>query len=471
MKIALVYPSIFDSGFNKKGKSVLFSQIHEGLSILSAVCKKEGFTDINLIDLRALSGWDEFKTKIDDLRPDVAGITMMSPDYPYAVRCLDLIKESDPNIKTVVGGMHPTVMTGELAVNKKIDHIITGEGEIVFPELLRQLEKGEIPERVIKGKRPDVNELPFIDRELFDFLELPYDFFLPLPFATVLAGRGCNYSCRFCSPAGKLMHGPHIRRRGVDNVIEEIKHLNNTYGIKSIQFWDDCFTEDTEWVAEFCDKYRALSLKMPFVVQTRADIICNNPGMMRELKSAGLAMAAIGFESGNDRILKFMNKGATLRQNLEAARICKRLHIKIWAYNMLGLPMEKPEESMDTVRMIRKIKPYRSSVAFFSPHPGSSLYGYCKERGLSLIGAHDSFVKFPEIDTPKIKGIDYEYLKNLAKKSKRLSFWVRVRIRIERILVHKKNKKFRTKFRGELAQNFVMNKMAILRVARQKGTI
>ena len=471
MKITLIYPALSGVGFNTEGKTVLFNQIHEGLCILKAVCAREGFNDISLIDLRALKGWDEFEKRVREAKPDVAGITMMSPDYNDAMKCVDIIKKVNGGTKTVVGGMHPTVMTDDVALNNKVDYIVVGEGEIAFPGLLKKLEKGKGAERIIKGERPDVNSLPFIEREFFDFLELPYDFFLPLPFATVLAGRGCSYNCSFCSPAGKLMHGTGARRRTVDNVIGELKHLRDTYGIKSLQFWDDCFTEDPDWISEFCARYVKEGFRQPFVCQTRADIICKNPGMMKKLKKAGLIMASIGFESGNDRVLKFMNKETTLKENLRAARICKRLGIKIWAYNMFGVPTETPGEARDTVGMIKKIKPYRSSAAFFTPHPGSTLYQYCKKRNLSLIDQHDDFVNFPEIDKPKIKNIDYDFLRKMAKESKRLSFGVKARIRIERIFAHKKNKPFRLKFLEEMKRSPGLNKMAVLRLAHRAGTI
>jgi len=471
VKIVFVYPAITDSGFNVEGKPILFNQIHHGLCYLSAVCKKEGFSDIELIDLRMLDGWKAFEDAVRAKRPDVVGVTMMSPDYPYATKCLEIVKGIDKGIKTIVGGLHPTIMTEEVGLDANIDFIVVGEGELVFPKLLKQLDRGELPDRIIKGIRPDVNELPFIDRELFRCLEMPYDFFLPLPFVTILAGRGCGYNCRFCSPAGKIMHGHRIRRRSVENVIEELHYLRDTYGVKSIQFWDDCFTEDKRWVMEFCDRYKGEGFKLPFVCQTRADIICRNPDMMKKLKKTGLKMASIGFESGNDRVLKFMNKGTTVKKNLEAAKICKRLGIKIWAYHMFGVPTEKPDEVWDTVNMIKKIGPYRSSAAFFAPHPGSYLYDYCKEHGLSLIDAHGSFVRFPDVDEPKIKGIDYRLLKKAAAVSKNVSFKVKARIRLERIIWHKRNKPFKRIFSDVLRGYSSAGNMTILRITHKAGRL
>jgi len=471
VRIVFVYPSITDSGFNVNKEEILYNNVHPGLCFLSAVCKKEGFKDISLIDLRILSGWYEFSDRIRVLKPDVALITSMSPDYQYASKCISLIKEVDPRIKIVVGGMHPTVMPYEMVQNTEVDYVVVGEGEIVLPELLGKIERGEHIDKLIEGKRPNVDDVPFMDRELFDCLEMPYDFFLPLPFATILAGRGCGYNCKFCAPATKIMHGYRIRRRSVDNVIEELKHLEALYGIKSFMFWDDCFTENKKWVMEFCEKYTNERFKMPFVCQTRVDIICKNPDMMRLLRKTGLIMASIGFESGNDRVLKFISKGTTVEQNLMAARICNRLGIKMWAYNMFGFPTETNQEAFDTMSMIRRIKPYRSSAAFFTPHQGSFFYDYCKENDLSLVDSHDDFVRFPEVDKPKIKNIDYNFMRKMATMSKSPSLGVKVKMKAEKILYHKKNKPFKTKIKEEIDRNPQVNKMAVLRMAHKEGRI
>ena len=192
---------------------------------------------------------------------------------------------------------------------------------------------------------------------------------------------------------------------------------------------------------------------------------------MKALRRAGLVMASIGFESGNDRILKFTNKGTTVKENLTAARICKRLGIKVWAFNMFGFPTETNLEAHDTALMIKKIKPYRSSAAFFTPHPGSHFYEYCKKNDLSLIGDNDDFVKFPEVDKPKIKNVDYNYMRKMAAISKALSLGVKLKIRIEKIFAHRENKSFKIKFQEELKRHPGLNKMAILRLAHAAGRI
>ncbi len=106
--------------------------------------------------------------------------------------------------------------------------------------------------------------------------------------------------------------------------------------------------------------------------------------------------------------MNFIRKGTTRAINIQAAAVCRKYGITIWANYMLGLPTETKEEIMDTVSMLKEIDPDYYSPAFYTPHPGSDLYDYCEEHDLSLIKTHDSYRRNP--DELKIKGHDYEFL-------------------------------------------------------------
>jgi radical SAM superfamily enzyme YgiQ (UPF0313 family) len=203
----------------------------------------------------------------------------------------------------------------------------------------------------------------------------------------------------------------------VANVVGELCLLADQYGIASFMFHDDCLTEDRDWVVAFSDAYIAEGLRMPFFCQTRADIIVRHEDMVERMARAGLRGYLIGFESGSDRILKFIRKGTTAAQNVEAASMCRKHGISIWANYMMGLPTETNEDVMDTVRMIKQIDPDYYSPAFFTPHPGTDLYDYVVERGLSRISGYDSYRRNPT--EPKIAGQDYRFLEWAMKESQR----------------------------------------------------
>lgn len=409
MKVFLLFPGISGIGFNSYGKGIEESWISHGLCSISAYVKAHGYP-VELIDLRCLKSWGHFKKIISETKPDVIGITMMSVDYNPAMESIRIVNKVSPKTTIVVGGPHPTLLPEEIEKEKKINYIITGEGEISFVELLENLKQGKSSPRVIKGKVPeDLDQLPFADRDLFKDLEYPllvegFD----KPFISVIAGRGCKFNCSFCQPAERLIFGKKVRRRTPANMIQELNILREKYHFKSMMVHDDCITEDRSWVIEFCKLYRENGFNQPFACQSRADILCQNENMVALMAEAGLRIIFIGFESGNQRILDFLRKGTKVEHNYRAAEICREYGIKIWANYMMGIPTESKEEVMDTVRMIQTIRPDHYSPAFFTPHPGSDLFTYCEKHGLSLIKSHDSYRR--NATEAKIKGVDYAFI-------------------------------------------------------------
>jgi radical SAM superfamily enzyme YgiQ (UPF0313 family) len=339
----------------------------------------------------------------------------MSVDFNTANQCADIIKKVHSKNLVVFGGAHPSIAPEEALRNKNVDHVICGEGEISFLDLVNDIAANRPVERLISGKRPDLDELPFVDRELFSMREEPFVGFLKAPFVTIIAGRGCIYNCNYCQPAEKKIFGNKVRRRSVSNVILELKKLHDNLGFNSFMFHDDCLTEDKKWIEDFCSQYRKLGFKKQFVCQSRADLVCKNRYLIKALKDIGLDLMIIGFESGSQRMLDFIGKGTKVEQNFESAKICHKLGIKIWANYMLGLPGESKEEQKMTLEMIKKIRPYHCSPAYYTPHPGSKLFDYCEEHGLSLIRRPEDYRR--NTYEPKIKGIDYNYLRSVLYES------------------------------------------------------
>ncbi len=446
MKVLLVHAGIEGSSFPEPGRRPRLIWLHHGLASIASSARRPGRA-VGLVDLRQVSSWDEFRKEVVKFSPDVAGLSMMSVDYGAVMEAVKIIKDTDSGIRTVVGGAHPTVATDEVSGNKDIDHIIRGEGEISFSALLDDLEAGKAPPKVIAGVKPELESLPFADRDIFKLGEMPIDHFLRIPFVTIIAGRGCLYNCSFCQPAEREIFGRKVRRRTVGNIIDELRSLRDKYDFQSLMIHDDCLTEDKAWVLEFCDKYRSSAFRQPFVCQSRADIICRNEDMVSKMAKAGLAMFLVGFESGNQRILNFLRKGVTVSENYRANDICKRYGIRVWANYMLGIPTETKEEALDTLRMIKRIKPYRASPAFYTPHPGSDLYRYCVENGLSLVKDHRDYSRSPT--GAKIRGVDYVFLNKVLEESVRMPFLVKFRRKADHI-IERKIKKHLRKFRKKL---------------------
>ena len=195
MKVLLIYPGIGVTGIAPNYSNGETAWIQHGIGLIATRAKQLGF-NISFMDMRRLASWEDFDNQVTNLKPDVAGISISYLDYHSSLEAIDRIKKIKTNCKIVVGGMLPTNFTDIIEQNKQIDHIVVGEGEISFIELLEELEQGRQPDRIIKGKTPDLDNLPFIDREIFDYNQELRCSFVPdatIPTVTMIAGRGCPY--------------------------------------------------------------------------------------------------------------------------------------------------------------------------------------------------------------------------------------------------------------------------------------
>ena len=437
MKVTLIFPGITMEGFSKPPVRLKTGWIHHGLGYISAVLKEKGH-EVTLVDLRQLFGWEELPAVLRRLKPDIVGITVMSLDFDASVKSAGIVKATDPGIKVIVGGIHPTIMEHELLDNPDIDYVFKGEAEITLPAILEDIKSGSIKTKTITGESPDIEKIPFVDRFLFKMLEPPMVPFLKMPFMTAVTGRGCMYNCSFCQPAERILFGRKVKRVSPEKFIDELDYINRKSGFNSLMFWDDCLVEDIKWVEKFLSLYAKKRFRKPFVCQSRADILARNPGLFRDMKRQGLVMILIGFESGNQRILNFLRKGTKVEDNYRAMKICKKLGIRIFANYMLGIPTETNEEARDTVRMIKKMKPYVPSPTFYTPFPGSDLFDYCVKNGLSLIKKHAEYVRNPI--SPKIKGIDYDFMRKALAETTKIPKTVKIWRKIDRLKLGRFNK-------------------------------
>jgi anaerobic magnesium-protoporphyrin IX monomethyl ester cyclase len=428
IKTTLIYAGIAGKGFNSLKQGMDSGWISHGLASLSGAAKAAGFP-VDLIDLRAMEDWDHFRREVEARKPDVVGLTMMSVDYNPVMKAIEIVKQVNPKTVTVVGGPHPSFAAQSVLDNPLVDYTMLAEGEITFPNLLRAIDAGEPPEdRLLIGIHPNLDAVPYSDRGLFleewrkfgydlESPEVPFVDELPGPFVTIIAGRGCMYNCSFCKPGEDFLFGRGTRRRSVPNVIGELKELRDLYHFNSFMFHDDCLLEDEKWCQEFTEAYKAEGFTEPYFCQSRADLLVRHEDTVRAMAEAGLRGVFVGFESGSDRILRFLRKGSTREINLKAAKVARKYGLVVWANYMLALPTETKEEVLETVSMLKEMDPDYYSPAFYTPHPGTDLYDYTIEHGLSKIDDYDSFRRNPT--ELKIKGHDEEFMRWALEESKR----------------------------------------------------
>ena len=408
MKVTLLYPGIVGVGFNSLGKGGMDRNwINLGLAYIGSCLKNSGH-DVDLIDLRDCANWSHVATEMRKRNPDVFGVYVNTPNYNHAIQCCAIARQMGKIV--VAGGPHATIHPDELIEAGHADHVITGEGEISFVELLEELQAKRKADRIIQGKKVEnLDDLPFPARELYpvEKISRPAGNF---PFMDnghiLLTSRGCPFQCAFCQPLGKKLFGKIIRQRSVENVILELKHLIHVYRVNYVSFQDDTLTVRRDWVLELCRRIREEKLALQWSAQSRADTF--DEELAKAMSEAGCVCLFFGFESGSQKILDFLRKGIKPEQSVRAAQLCKKYGILIFADYMIGVPTETEEDLLKTVSMAEKIRAEIPSLTYFTPIPGSDLYDYCRDRDLLNIESYEDYTRNPYGE--KVRGIDYKLL-------------------------------------------------------------
>ena len=407
MNITLVYPCLRNfGGFNTLGKNPDSCFILHGLPSLAACLQQRGHK-VKLLDLREQKSWRSTQAWIERDTADVYGIYMSTLDYYEAKKTASIIRKVKPHTKIVVGGPHPSIVPSVVAADTVFDYVFAGEGEVTFPDLVENPNKYP---RIVHGEHPDLDKLPYEDREIFNMekvLAARHPIY-PGRFVNVISGRGCPYDCSFCKPGEDLIFG-RFRTRSVDHLMGEIEMLNERYNFEFLVIDDDLFTAKTNYVFDWCDRYAKIGKS--FSIQTRADWTSKNIEALKRLKDVGCVSVRMGIESFNQRILNLLRKGTTVEQNVVAIENCHKVGLKVIVNYMLGNPTETREEALQTINMVRKLKPLLESPAFYTPIVGTHLYDFCKTNNL-LVSEDPAVLGTRSVSNQdRIKGIDYEWLR------------------------------------------------------------
>ncbi len=189
------------------------------------------------------------------------------------------------------------------------------------------------------------------------------------------ASRGCPFRCAWCA---KPIWGNRYLQRDADAVATEMTHLKRTFEPDHIWFADDIFGFRVDWVQDFANAVQTSGGSVPFMIQTRADLV--SPSMARALKDAGCAEAWIGAESGSQRVLDEMNKGTTVPEILTARTRLKEQRIRVGFFIQLGYLNEDLADILATRELIETARPDDVGVSVSYPLPGTKFYEQVRQQ-------------------------------------------------------------------------------------------
>ncbi|TQV89504.1 B12-binding domain-containing radical SAM protein [Aliikangiella coralliicola] len=187
--------------------------------------------------------------------------------------------------------------------------------------------------------------------------------------------RGCPYKCNWCA---KPIWGQQYSSHSPEYVAEQLEWLVKNAAPEHIWFADDIFGLKKGWIERFSKKVDELKIQIPFMIQSRADLI--NEDVAASLKVAGCSEVWLGVESGSQKILDDMDKGITLSQVKNARRLLADCSIDVGFFIQLGYLGEDLLDIDSTREMLLELKPEKIGVSVSYPLPGTPFYQKVRDQ-------------------------------------------------------------------------------------------
>ena len=189
---------------------------------------------------------------------------------------------------------------------------------------------------------------------------------------------GCaRNTCTFCN----MYKNKKFRIRPLEDVVADLEECAALYGsqVKRIFMADgDAMIVKTEVLLYVLERCFALFPRLERVSAYAApkDVLAKTPGELRALRQAGLTIAYIGLESGDDVVLENVRKGATSSEITEAGIKLREagIAVSITAISGLGSEARMEDHAIHTAAVISKIKPEYASLLTLMVHPAAPLW-------------------------------------------------------------------------------------------------
>jgi len=385
-RVLLIDPPAIDPGIIGEGPK----EPSIGLAYLAAVLSQEN-VETRILDLRRLPlKWQGILNEaLDEVRPQVVGITCMSPTFQNASHIAYHVKKALPQATIVLGGHHVTFMYKEVLENNHwIDVVVIGEGEQTMRELVLRLKVGKVADEDIKGLAyrkkgkivispprefiKDLDTLPFPDPYAITINRETY------ATARILSSRGCPFPCKFCSEAG--FYNRRIRYRSPGNVLDEIEHKYRKYDFRHFIFSDDLFVLDPERVREICTGIKARDLQIEWACNTRVDTAPRE--IFEVMHDSGCRRLFVGVESADNRILSAMDKHSRIENIAKGIKMVNDIGIKVSAGFIIGFPGDGRETVRKSIELAKELQFDELTFTFLNVYPGTDLYNNFDKYGL-----------------------------------------------------------------------------------------
>ena len=388
---------IYNTRWHREGDGRYWNHISYPEGILTAVLRKNGFT-VNHIDANTNNYTEEeLYRELKEKVGKVVGISALSVEYRDSVhKTLAIIKKADPDVKTVLGGVYPSISPEVAKEDENIDFIVISEGEERLVKLMNALKnktnfKGidglhyrddernwHYNERKAIGNVRNLDDLPFPDYSDYDTKKLfswsqkyTQNFqFRQLPMTIMMTSRGCVYKCTYCG-AGKDGNpiNDGIKRRSPGSIMEEIKSLVKNHGIREIIFVDDSLLLPRDRIVDILKgitklreegydlvwKSNNLDLRhipLPHTIKEKK----GKDDLLFWMKESGCYQISISLESGSPNTFKRMKRPTNLEHAVIRLQEMRKYGFDEIASNfIIGMPGDTWNDILQTFEFADKI--------------------------------------------------------------------------------------------------------------------
>jgi anaerobic magnesium-protoporphyrin IX monomethyl ester cyclase len=357
----------------------------EGL--LTAVLRRNGFS-VNVIDANDEDlSEEDLLARLSNLAPNIVGISCMSVEYKRTSHaCFDIVKSISPQIKTIIGGVYPSISQDAAFEDENIDYLVIGEGEERLPNLIRAIhaadgfknidgvmyrENGKVinnPQNSIGIENLDT--LPYPDYSDFDMEKLmnwgakyTQNFqFRQFPVGIIMTSRGCPYRCTYCA-AGKDLNPindrKNVRTRSPENILGEIDYLRDEYGMRELIMVDDSLLLPSDRAIGFMKgmaKRREQGSDLVWK-SNNLDIRHINEDILDWMKESGCYQLSFSLESGSKNTLKRMKRGYSIKKGIEMMKAMrKRGFEEICSNFIVGFPGDTWDDIRETFNFADQLR-------------------------------------------------------------------------------------------------------------------
>lgn len=379
-------------------------------SVLQVAAAIDGQYDWQIVDGNIdQDPWPVIRRHLESGRVQFFGSTVMpGPQLRQAIPIAKAIHENFPHISVIWGGYFPSNHPKPVLESGFVDFIINGPGDIAFPMLLKALENktafDTIPNlifqrdgKIIHTRKDEIYDQDTLPALPFTKLNAHYPIqrylgktYLGTKTIAYHSSFGCPFTCSFCAVVP--IYNARWKGKSAGQIYADIKYLRDNFGGNAIEFHDNNFFVSEKRVVEF--SHLIQSEKMIWWGEGRIDTIDRyKDESLQLMREAGCKMIFFGAETGNDSMLKKMDKGGTqTREQIKrfAARLRKFDIIPEYSF-VLGFPGETEDEvnrmideDIAFIREIKSINPDTEIIIYvYSPVPteDSELYKSVTKSG------------------------------------------------------------------------------------------